>query len=273
MVAWALGCIGFQPHPPPDLLAVRHGAVYVEDHGVGDTLLLIHGFGADLESWRLLDLERDHRVIAMDTRGFGRSSRTAGDYSLPALADDVAAVLDAHGIDRARVLAHSWGSSIALELARRHPERVERVILADAFVYRGQEPWAWRSARIPVLGEWLTGGFYDADLERRLEEAFFDPAPLSWERVEEIRAEMARPETKAVVAAVARDVHLPSRWDGVAAPVSLIWGAGDRVTPLAWGRKLAGELDAPLEILDDCGHYPMLERPEAFEAAVRAALP
>ena len=70
-----------------------------------------------------------HRVVAPDLRGMGRSDVTAGPYLMESLAGDVAAVLDAIGIERATVVGHSLGGYVAMAFARMYAERVERLAL------------------------------------------------------------------------------------------------------------------------------------------------
>ena len=116
------------------LIEVPHGEVSVEPRGQGEPLLLVHGFGSDAEAWRATSLDEERLLVPVDTRGFGQSSRTPGDYSVHALAEDLVAVLDAQGIERTDVVAHSWGSSLALDLARNHPDRVDQIVLVGRWV-------------------------------------------------------------------------------------------------------------------------------------------
>ena len=106
----------------------------VQDEGEGPAVLLLHGFPDSSNLWRnqvpaLLDAGL--RVIAPDLRGFGKSDRPQGvdDYGVGRSVHDLHAVLDALGIERARVVGHDFGAAVAWVFAGTAPERVERLVV------------------------------------------------------------------------------------------------------------------------------------------------
>src|SRR5690242_18695701 len=100
--------------------------IYWEEHGSGEPLLMIMGLGASLDWWfRMLPVvSRRYRSIVFDNRGVGRSDPAPGPYTIPQMAADAAAVLDAAGVTRAHVLGVSMGGIIAQEFALQYPARV-----------------------------------------------------------------------------------------------------------------------------------------------------
>lgn len=112
---------------------------YVE-RGNGRPLVLLHGNGSmiqDFESSGLIDLAADsYRVIVFDRPGFGHSSRPRNVIWTPeAQADLFRKALDRLSVQRAIVLGHSWGASVALALATRHPSFVEALVLASGYYF------------------------------------------------------------------------------------------------------------------------------------------
>jgi pimeloyl-ACP methyl ester carboxylesterase len=102
--------------------------LYVEEHGSGEPLLLVMGTGADHRFWsaQVPAYAKHFRTIVYDARGVGRSTvpEDPATCSMAVMADDAAQLLDALGIERAHVSGLSLGSTVAQELAIRHPARV-----------------------------------------------------------------------------------------------------------------------------------------------------
>jgi pimeloyl-ACP methyl ester carboxylesterase len=98
------------------------------------TFLLVHGLSSNAQLWngvgtRLAD--RGHRVVAVDQRGHGLSTKVADGYDFATLTDDLVGVVDALDLGRPVVVGQSWGGNVVLELAVRHPDRVTAVVCVD----------------------------------------------------------------------------------------------------------------------------------------------
>lgn len=227
--------------------------------------LLLHGFAASLDTWAgvRLALRRQRRVLALDLKGFGYSARPAGDYSPEEQARLALALLDARGVTKVQLVAHSWGSAVALALARLAPERVERIALYDAWVFEAQLPPFFLWARAPAIGEALFALIYQQRAEDRLQLAFYAPERVPQQLVDHALAGIERPGTTAAHLAAVRGQRLRAAEPGyakIAAPVLLLWGREDRVTPLRYGERLLRLLPAgQLRVYPRCGHFPMLE--------------
>ena len=233
--------------------------------GSGPTVVMLHGYGASLDLWRPVQdaLAAHHRVIAVDLKGFGWSSRPAGDYSPAAEATLVWHLLDQLGVDQVSIVGHSWGSSVSLAMVLAQPARVRRIALYAAYVFDAQLPSFFRWAQVDGIGEVLFALNYKNNVEERVGLAYHDPRFVTQARVEHVLAELDRPGTTAAALAAARGQHLGAmerRYHEITQPTLLLWGDDDLVTPLRFGQRLAGALpDATLKVYPACGHIPMVE--------------
>jgi pimeloyl-ACP methyl ester carboxylesterase len=264
------------PGEPRDAAFIELGGARIRysDEGFGPAVVLLHGFAASMDTWRPVrgELLRSHRVIALDLKGFGWSDRPEGDYSPAAQAAIVIALLDHLGIERASLVGHSWGSSVALSVALAVPDRVERIALYDAWVYEEQLPAFFLWAREPGLGELLFDLYYHQRGEDRMARAFYDPFAMDQDLVDSVEAMMHRPGTAAAALAAARGQRfgeIEDRYGEIDVPVLLLWGEDDLVSPVEVARRLAAELPrARLETFARCGHFPMIEARAASNRAL-----
>jgi pimeloyl-ACP methyl ester carboxylesterase len=125
-------------HEPMPLLDVNGVAINYTDEGTGPAVVLVHGFAASLQSnWRapgIIDAvaRSGRRVVALDARGHGRSGKPLDPraYEGTKMSDDVIALMDHLGIDKADLVGYSMGGMLSSSLLVRHPERFRTVTLA-----------------------------------------------------------------------------------------------------------------------------------------------
>lgn len=108
-----------------------------EEKGSGFPLIMLHGNG---EEHGYFEHQTDcfaenYRVIAIDTRGHGRSPRGEGEFSIKRFADDLYGFMTEHGIEKAHILGFSDGGNIAITFALKHPEMIEKLIVDGANLY------------------------------------------------------------------------------------------------------------------------------------------
>jgi pimeloyl-ACP methyl ester carboxylesterase len=290
-IAWLLlctcitgGCVHFQTGPSESLPRAEmlqlpgRGQLRVIDKGSGaaETVLLVHGYGASSASYApVIDrLAERFRVLAVDLPGFGKSDRRDGDYSPEGLADVLAKVLDEKGVARAHVVGHSWGSSVVLAFALRHPERLNKLVVISGWIYDEQLLPIMRWARVSGIGEMLYALFYRQNLGERLYLNFYDPTLVTQEVVDEVEAQMERPGALAAALAAARGmIFHEGEYRRISAPTLILWGREDRVARLPFGERLARELPrAELVVLGRCGHIPMWECTGETAGALRQFL-
>jgi pimeloyl-ACP methyl ester carboxylesterase len=233
--------------------------------GSGPAVLLSHGFTASshmfLANARLL--AHDHTVILWDNRGHGASDspEDQSQYSQEQAVADMAAVLDANGVDRAVVAGHSLGGFLSLAFHLAHPERVRALIPIDTGPgYRNDEARAgWNRYAIGFAEQFEQHGFegYGGGTE-------FDPSvhrhgPAGIARA--ARGILTQQDGRVLAS-------LPS----IAVPTMVIVGELD--TPFVNGSHyMAGKIPgAELVIIPGAGHSPNLSHPDAFDAAMRSFL-
>jgi pimeloyl-ACP methyl ester carboxylesterase len=122
-------------------------SLYVEQHGAGDPVLLVHGWPDSARVWRHqvpFLVVNGFRVVTLDLRGFGRSERPedVAAYSLLNAVGDLVQVLDSANVTRAHVVGHDWGAAVAWLMAALHPDRVDRLVILSV-----PHPFAPRTMR------------------------------------------------------------------------------------------------------------------------------
>lgn len=124
--------------------------LHYTEAGEGFPLILLHGNGEESSYFehQIPVFARHFRVIALDTRGHGKSPRGDGEFSIRRFAEDLRLFMDSHSIARAHILGFSDGANIAVEFALRYPERVEKLILNGGNL----RPWGVKFfVQLPVV--------------------------------------------------------------------------------------------------------------------------
>lgn len=239
--------------------------------GEGTPLVLLHGLGSDLRVWDA-DAEvfaRFHRVLRLDLRGFGRSDKPPGPYSPEMLAADVERVMGEEGFDRAHVAGISMGGVVAQRLALDFPERVRSLVLISTSSEVGERARVlWR--RLADLIEERGFDARSADASRAFSPGFAAAHP-------EVVAEIGRrnaandPRAYAAAARAVSDYHWTAELIRVRAPVLILQGLEDRLTPPGGAVKMQRALpSARLLMIPGAGHNLPLEQPDLFRAALLA---
>jgi len=245
------------------------------EHPEGTILLLI-GFSARRLSWyrQLPVLGTRFRTLTVDYRDIGDSDPYLEEYTLADQADDMAALLTALSIDKTHVVGLSMGGFVAQELALRHPEKVDHLVLVATS--------SGGAAHVPASEEILKSLFVREHLEvgelARKNYGIFT-LPGHFER---------HPEDWDIVAAIAR--HTPLKRDAyfrqlrstahhdttgrlsqLSQPTLIVHGLEDPLVPIINARRLAAAIpNAHLQVYEQCGHIPSMEHPERFNADVMA---
>lgn len=237
----------------------------------GEPLVLLHGYSDSSFSFsRLLPLlPPELRVLVLDQRGHGGSSKDQPSHTIADLAADVVAFLDAQAVPRATIVGHSLGSMVAQRVAIDQPSRVRRLVLIGA-TPRGSNPTTEALlADVRRLTDPIDPGFVRefqrSTLHAAVPEEFFARACSDSLRVpariwRELLEDFVRQDTTVALGRVQ-------------APTLVLWGDKDAIFPRADQDTLARLLSgATVRVLADVGHSPQWEDPEAVAAELLAFL-
>jgi 3-oxoadipate enol-lactonase len=249
--------------------------LYYEEHGAGEPLVLVPGFGTGLWIWyrQIPAFAERFRVIAFDPRGVSRSDqRDGGPFGIPSHADDVAALLSALGVERAHVLGASFGGFVAQEFALRHPGRTRSLVLCCTS-FGGPRHCPPAPETLSAIAS--TKGLNTEERVRQNLLLAFSPSYVEREREEverviSLRAENPVPEsayTRQLQAALEFDAE--SRVSGISAPTLVITGDADVIVPHENSFNLAARIPgARLRVVEGGSHTFFIERADEFNRAV-----
>jgi pimeloyl-ACP methyl ester carboxylesterase len=238
-------------------------------------LVLIHGLATTRDIWRRVVPLIERETITLDVPGFGTAPPVGDGFELDEVADAIAADLP----ERFDLVGHSMGGAIAMTIADRHPERVERLVLAAPAGLRPLPPRAMRAfGQFAVRGVALRRAgapLADTRWGRRIlmTPGTADPAALP---PSEVRAllDASRGATRIAEAlATVTTTDLRPLLAELPVPVGTVWGSRDRIVP-SGGAVTVLELrpGSPAATVHGAGHIPMIEQPPAFTRALEQVL-
>ena len=252
--------------------------------GGGTPIVLVHGLANAIEIWDrvLRRLAKSFRTIAFDLPGFGEASRPDAAYDGPFFAAQLKALLDRLGIERTHLVGSSLGASAIVHFSGIALERIDKAVLAAPGGFGRRTHLLMRIPSLPLIGPWLGR-----------------PSPSNNRRTIRLAMHDRRNATHALIAITDRYAAIPGSGlsfvrtlrEGVGLlgsrnrdevervarafnrPALVMWGRQDRVFPPEQAARAADFLpQSELQMIDECGHYPQWEQPEAFAAAVERFL-
>ena len=242
---------------------------YAERGADGDAIILVHGFGGDLDNWlfNIDALAASGHVFALDLPGHGQSVKTAG--GLGDLVDTLEAFLDVVGVGPAHLVGHSMGGAVSAMLALRQPGKVKSLTLVDS----------------AGLGEEINAayidGFVAAESRREMkpvvEHLFADRSLVSRQLIDDLMKYKRLDGVDAALRAITKSAFAGGRQSTVLGeqigksgiPVLVIWGKEDAIIPASQATSVPG---AKVVIIPDAGHMPQMEAAGKVNVLIREFL-
>ena len=245
--------------PEPEIVeAGGKGIQYlVVGEGEGNPLVLIHGFGGDINIWVFNQetLAAEHTVYALDLPGHGASTKDVGDGDLDSFVGVLADFLDAMEVEKAHLAGHSMGGAIAGAFAKAHPDRVGSLILI-ASAGLGEE-----------INEEYIEGFIAANRRREMKNTlgmiFANPDLVTRQLVQDVMRFKRLDGVDEALRKVADKVFPDGKQADVpdlselSVPILAIWGSEDHIIPVVHSENLPE--NARVEVLKEAGHMPQME--------------
>lgn len=271
--------------PDSQFVEINGINVHYKRMGTGEPVfILLHGFGASTFSWRevMEPLAEMGTVIAYDRPAFGLTERPlawegANPYTQESNIELLLGLMDTLDVEQAVLMGNSAGGTIATAFTLTYPERVTALIEVDAAIYQTMPDSAFldwlletpQADRIgPLIARRLGGSQGDEFLDR----AWHDPDKITPEIIEGYRRPLKAENWDRALWEHTQATDPPGladRLDQIAVPTLVISGDDDQIVPVENSRRLAEDIPgAALTIIEDCGHLPQEECPQAFLQAV-----
>lgn len=241
-------------------------------------VVFVHGNPGPAADWRRLvaRVGAFARAVAPDLPGYGGADKPARfDYTVDGYARHLGGILDQLGIHRAHLVLHDFGGPWGLTWAARHPDRFASVTLVNAGVLRDYR-WHYlaRIWRTPVLGEaFMRMSTFPA---MRLLLRHGNPHGLPRDVVERMYRDYQDPDVQRAVLRLYRatdpaagSTQLHQQLRSLDRPALVVWGARDPYAPVRYAQRQRETFpNAEIVILDDSGHWPMIDHPVAVEQPI-----
>ena len=235
--------------------------------GRGAGVVFLHGWMCDRTFWQRQWRElagRNFRCLAVDFRGHGDSETPAGGYSIEQLADDVSAMMTTLGIGPAVIVGHSMGGMVAQHFCLERPQQTAALVLAATIASDAED----RLISKRIAADTSRMGFARA-FDRHFDAWFAPGAPESIRAWVKRRMRSTPDELGLELVSAYGRFDLTGRLGEIRRPTLVIGTRADDSAPPVQSRRLAELIPgARLALIDDCGHFPMLEKPESLSRSL-----
>jgi pimeloyl-ACP methyl ester carboxylesterase len=246
---------------------------YKEYPAKGHDVFLLHGLPSSMYTWENVAsiLQKNgYHVWLMDMKGFGWSDKPVDSkYDIDTLSSEVNKFLEAKGLKDLYFVGNSFGGGIAMVMALEHPDKISKLVFADAAGYPQDLPMVIKLARLPGAGQTMKMIFGMWIIDWNLGEVMYDKKTITDEQrnayYDRIRSEGAMDALIKVVKGINFDdyVKYTKRVSTIKFPTLIIWGDDDKWVPIANGYQISKSIAGSTFVeISKCGHMPQEEKPE-----------
>jgi 3-oxoadipate enol-lactonase len=247
--------------------------VYYETQGSGEPMVLIPYLAIDQAcyAFQVADYAKHYTCISVDLRGAGQTSKPDGAYTTELFADDVAAFMQAIGVERAHVTGLSLGAATGMWLAAKHPQKVKTLSLhsawpkTDPFLRTVVEGWQVMAKGLGSVTDMVILGIFPWCFTPEL----YAAKPEYIDSLAEFVRSRPMPDVEAFLrqsgAVLGHDAS--AQLGRITAPTQVTFGRHDLVCSTRFADALTGGIaGAELVVFEDCAHAPIYENVQAFNA-------
>jgi pimeloyl-ACP methyl ester carboxylesterase len=236
--------------------------------GNGSPILLIHGGGTWMYSWRnIIDsLSQSHTVYACDMPGHGYTvAEKEPKYNLDDFAYFIDSFLNHFNIDKIKIIGNSWGGGWALYYAEKFPDKVEKLILIDPAGLNVKDVFEWEILKYPLLGELASKMVTKNAVKKAFQKVYVNQTLVDSVLIEEAYKPLKIKQNQRAMYKIKRHCKwkiTEKQMVNITIPTKIIWGEKDNYLNVKHAKSYAAKIKtSDLTIMKNCGHTPHEEQP------------
>ena len=258
-----------QTAPTPKQVVIFGQKIRYVEAGSGPAVILLHGLGGSSQSWTftVAPLAEKFHVIVPDQIGFGTSDKPVINYRVRTYVDFLNELYKQLKIERATLVGHSMGGWIAATFTITFPEKVDRLVMADAAGYAPPANFDFKS--LYGLNPSTREGMKELTAKVFFNKSFTTDAMVDQLLAQRMSAGDGYTINSLIESVGRREDFLDGVLDRIKVPTLIVWGREDGLVLLSDGERLQKEIaNSKLIVFDRCGHFPQVEKAGEFNAAL-----